>query len=97
MNQSLHHDQGQGTPSVILTASTGEVSCGRSQHLPQPLDTDTNILARKSWWMDWLVKGAFEIRLRPNNMNQEYRFFLSRLWKPHTDTLKKVSRCFATM
>jgi hypothetical protein len=28
-NQSLHHDQGQGTPSVILTALTGEVSCGR--------------------------------------------------------------------
>jgi hypothetical protein len=96
-NQSLHHDQGQGTPTVILTASTEEVSCGRSQHLPQPLDIDTSILARKTWWMYCLIRGAVEIRLHPNNLNQEYRFFLSRLWKPHTNPLKKVSRCLPTM
>jgi hypothetical protein len=56
-----------------LTASTAEVS-GGTQHLPQPLDIDTSNLARKSRWMDQLVRGAVEIRLHPNNMNQEYRF-----------------------
>jgi hypothetical protein len=45
---------------------------------------DTEVLAKTSGYTDWLVKGAIEIKLHPNNINKEEGFKLSKTWNPGT-------------
>jgi hypothetical protein len=42
---------------------------------------NSSILAKKSRWMDWVIREATEVEFHPNNMNREDGFSLSQTWK----------------
>jgi hypothetical protein len=50
---------------------------------------NTSFLAKKSRWMDRVIREATEIKLHPNNLNREDGFSLSRAWKPLIHDLKE--------
>jgi hypothetical protein len=45
---------------------------------------NTSIVAKKSRYMDRIIREAIELKLHPNNINKEDSFSLSRSWKPHS-------------
>jgi hypothetical protein len=49
----------------------------------------TSILSTKTRYMDRIIREAIEIELRPNHMNREVGFCLSKTWKPLICSHKK--------
>jgi hypothetical protein len=50
---------------------------------------NTSILAKKSRYMDHIIREAIKTELHPNNINREYGFSLSKSWKPLIHDLRE--------
>jgi hypothetical protein len=50
---------------------------------------ETQTLARKSGYMDRLIREAAELDLHPNNINQENGLLLGKTWKPAIQQLRR--------
>jgi hypothetical protein len=67
----------------------GETTFMKGPHNDHTVQTwDTNIRAKKSKHMAWIIQEVMQNKFHPNDMNREDGFSLSRSWKPLICILK---------